>query len=160
MEDEYELPWWQSLLRGIGLLLGLIAMSALLMGMIIAVAQFFGSDNKPVTTSSQPSKTPPPEEQNARTRTPSPYAPEPWPNFGSRSSGSMIGSRPSGVAGKPPAKPEPPVGLSPEDYQAAVADGKKVYLPNPKGECDLDGGNSSLRALENCFAARAARSGS
>lgn len=158
MENQFEVPWWHTLLRGIGLLLGLAAMSALLMGMIIFVANFFSSDNKQDTYRPTP-QSPPAEEQNARTRTPSPYAPEPWPNFG-KGGGSMIGSsRPSGVASKPPTQPEVPVGLSPEDYQAAVADGKKVYLPNPKGECDLDGGNNSLRALENCFAVRAARSG-
>jgi len=40
-----------------------------------------------------------------------------------------------------------------------VESGKKVYLPNPQGECDLSGQNAakSIDALDNCFAKQAAR---
>jgi hypothetical protein len=48
------------------------------------------------------------------------------------------------------------VGISTEQYQAKLDAGEKVYLPNPKGECNF-GGDNSGRALTECFAARAAR---
>jgi hypothetical protein len=51
------------------------------------------------------------------------------------------------------------VGISVEEYQSAVASGKKVYLPAPKGECGISGtgGTVSTRELESCFAKQAAR---
>ncbi len=50
-------------------------------------------------------------------------------------------------------------GLSVEEYPAAIDSGKKVNLPDPKGECDLSGTNlnRTTEALDRRFAQQAAR---
>lgn len=166
MEEELEAPWWQTVLRGLGIFLGLLAMAGLLMGIIIGVARFLDQGERPAISYSAPAASgdPVPQEQNARTRTPSAYEPVPWPTYPGRGPGFGGGSRmaasSASSAGSVPeqSKPSVPVGISTEEYQAAAAAGKKLYLPDPKGECDLSGSNdTSQRALETCFAARAAR---
>ena len=163
MEDEFEAPWWHALLRGMAFLLGLVLLSVFLMGLIIGVARLLDSaGSRPMTyTPPDRTETVPPEQQNARTRVPTPYAPQPWPTHPGRATGfGATGSPAAAVAPAAPAKPPTgPVGMSLEAYQAAVAEGKTVFLPNPSGECDLSGssGAASIRTLETCFAARAAR---
>lgn len=158
MEEEEVTPWWRRALVGLGFALGLLALSGILMGGIIFVARFMDGSRSTVATPVPIATTPPPE--SARTRVPPPYAPEPWPSYPGRGSGlgggGSRGASPGGQAKAPPARPPVPTGLSTEEYQAAVAAGKSIYLPNPKGECDL-GSDQSLRALESCLAAQAAR---
>lgn len=163
MEDDIDVPWWQATLRGVGVLLGLMALSGLLMGGIMLVARFLDNARLPPSYSSAPMSSgmpTPAEGQNARTRIPMPYAPQSWPDSPSRRPASgMGGSRRGGGDGSSSARPNPPVGISLDAYRTAVAAGKKVYLPAPKGECNLSGTNTadSLNSLESCFARRAAR---
>jgi hypothetical protein len=172
MDEEVEAPWWHFPLKILGVLLGLFVLSAISMAMIIGVARFF--DNAGARTASAPSasyySTPDPlspSQQNARTRVPQPYALQDWPDTPGRRTG--IGpaggaprsrGTPSGIdsPGKAP-EPNVPVGIPVEQYEAKVAAGDKVYIPNPKGECGLSGqgGENSARALTECFAARVAR---
>ncbi len=106
--------------------------------------------------------TPAPPEQNARTRAAPATS---WLDSPGRGAAvSFTGGR--GDGGEParggvsaPEKSPPPVGISAAEYREAVESGKKVYLPNPQGKCDLSGQNAvkSIDALDNCFAQRAAR---
>lgn len=167
MDEDVDTPWWQTALRGVGILLGLMVLSALLMGGIVLVARFLDNARLPATHSSAPitSSRPPPAEQNARTRVAIPYAPQTWPDTPSRRPGATNGSgggrSSSGNSSGPASPPRPsvPVGISVDAYRAAVADGKRVFLPDPKGECNLSGTNTatSLNSLESCFANQAAR---
>lgn len=176
MEDEINAPWWHGPLRGIAMFLGLLAMSGLLMGLIIGVARFLDTGERGGMTHSQPTysndEAPKTEEKNARTHVPSSYDPSPWPRrpnepaaFGGRisrignSGGGKGGGSSSGSSGGASGSGDEysgPVGLSVDEYKAAVASGKPLFIPNPKGECDL-GANASVRELENCFAERVAR---
>lgn len=168
MSEELKLPWWSAPLRAIGVLLGLLTLSSVLMGGIIFVARFLDSSN---TSNGGPAAvhivTTPPSatsQDNARTRGPSSYGFDVLVNSPGRPAGVSFksdprGGRPPAGATAPPAEKEPPVGISVDEYRATVDSGKKVYLPNPKGECDLSGENASksTSSLENCFAQRAAR---
>ena len=165
MEDESTGPWWHTALRFLGALLGLLALSALLMGGIIAVARIL--DTAGARTTAAPSVSyyeasqPPPAVSSYATgiKERSPYELQDWPDTPSRRTG--IGpAGPSGRSsgsGRSTPPPEASVGISVEQYQEKVAGGEKVYLPNPKGKCDLGGNTGSSRALDECFAARAAR---
>lgn len=160
MEDETNAPWWKTTLRGMGLLFGLLLLSALLMGGIMLVARFLDKASQPSSAVSAPRSSTAPE-KNARTRAaaPLPYAPQSWPDSPSRRSAEAGATSTGSRAPAAPSRPSVPVGLSADEYQAAVADGKTVYLPDPKGECNLSGTNTanSLHALESCFARQAAR---
>lgn len=157
MDEEPNLPWWRTPLRAIGIFLGLLALSAVLMGFIIFVARFLDTVGRPTYTPA-----PLPSKENARTRIPSPYGPTAWPDSPGRRPGVgvRIGGGMSGSGGSSaPTRPGVPVGVSVEEYRDSVESGKKVYLPNPKGECDVSGASvaKSTDALESCFAKRVAR---
>jgi hypothetical protein len=160
MEDDYSTPWWRTALRFLGVLLGLVALSGLLMGGIIAVARFF--DTAGARTTAAPSyyetNQPPPAVSSyaSGVKERSPYEPQDWPDTPGRRTGTGPAGRSTGVGRSTP-PPEVPVGIPVEQYQEKVASGEKVYLPNPKGKCDLGGSAGSSRALDECFAARAAR---
>lgn len=170
LEDDIAQSWKRSLLRMLGMATGLVALVGISMAFIFFVAKNFGQDERkqplPVFIDAT---TPPPPVQNARTRSAPTTS---WPdNPGRGAAVSFTGGRnesgPSRGGGGPakvpsagPAeKPAVPVGISEEEYRAAVDSGKKVYLPNPQGECDLSGQNvaKSINALDNCFAKQAAR---
>jgi hypothetical protein len=169
-------PWWQAPLRVAGVLLGLAALSALSMGLMFFLAGLFNEESPPkaiaVTAKSKPPDPPPPQEQNARNRVPSPYGPVPWPDLPGRKPNVSIrigdsmhpqrgggGGGGSGGGAVTQAAPPVPVGISTDEYRAAVESGKKLYLPTPKGKCALSGENTvqSMRDLEGCLAQQAAR---
>lgn len=160
MDDNVATPWWRTALMILAGLAGLLALSGLAMALILAVARFL--DTGGARTTDAPAAyygAPPPlpsAQQNARTRMPQPYALQSWPDTPSRRTGTSAPRGGGRAAQKEKAAPDVPVGLSVEQYQAKVAAGGKVYLPNPQGECGL-GGEGSSRSLEECFAARAAR---
>jgi len=170
-ENDIEQPWWRSLLRILGIVAGLAALVGLSMAFIFFVAETFDKgDRKQQLPVFIDMTTPAPPEQNARTRAPSTLE---WPDHPGRGAAvSFTGgrnqandrTRGGGPAGAPVAaesapEKQVPVGLSTDEYREAVDSGKKVYLPNPQGECDLSGQNAakSIDALDNCFAKRAAR---
>lgn len=160
MEDDYSTHWWRTALRFLGVLLGLVALSGLLMGGIIAVARFLDTAGARTTAApsvsyyeaSQPPPAVPSYASGVKER--SPYEPQDWPDTPGRRTGTGPAARSSA---KSPQAPEVPVGIPVEQYQEKVASGEKVYLPNPKGKCDLGGSAGSAGALDECFAARAAR---
>lgn len=164
MEDDYDVPWWRTLFRFMGMLLGLLALSALLMGGIIAVARILDTAGARTTAapsvSYQQATQPPPAQSSYASgiKEAKPYELQDWPDTPAMITGAKPGSaygRGGGRKSSPP--PEVPVGISVEQYQEKIAGGEKVYLPNPKGKCDLGGGAGSAGALDECFAARAAR---
>ncbi|GAB1391858.1 hypothetical protein MASR1M60_00210 [Rhodocyclaceae bacterium] len=170
IENKIEQPWWRSLLRVLGIVAGLVALVGASMAFIFFVAKFFDADKRkqqlPVFIDMT---SPAPEAQNARTRS----VPKTlWPDSPGRGAAvSFTGGRGEGgrlrggggTTGRTTASPSPekpaPVGISVDEYRAAVESGKQVYLPNPQGECDLSGQNTakSIDALDSCFAKRAAR---
>lgn len=151
-----DVPWWRTALRGMAILFGLAALSGLLMGGIVLVARFLDNAEASARHSSAPL---PVEEQNARTHVPAPYAPLPWPDSPSRRTGQGSSTGGAGSGGAAAPRPSVPVGISVDEYRGSVAAGKKVYLPNPRGKCDLSGTSvaNSLDSLESCFASQAAR---
>jgi hypothetical protein len=168
MEEEIQPPWWRTPLQVLGIGLGLVLLAAVSMGLIFLVARFVDAISMPATEVASP---PPAHEQNARTRVPSPYGPVPWPDSPGRKPAVSIGigdsmrmlgggraSGGGGGAGSPAQArpPSVPTGVSVEEYRAAVEGGKKLYLPNPQGECDLNTAKSA-DALEGCLARQAAR---
>lgn len=165
------MPWWRGPLRAFGVLLGLLAFSALLMGGVLLVAHFVDKPGAPMVAMPihiDTSSGPPPVEQNARTRGASTFGFDILINspgqpagvsFKGGTQGNNAGNRRiTEAAATQPAK-APAVGLSDEEYRAAVDSGKKLYLPDPKGECDLSGESTtrSAGALESCFARQVAR---
>ncbi|MDP1526944.1 MAG: hypothetical protein Q8M20_14110 [Rhodocyclaceae bacterium] len=168
LEDDIEQPWWRSMLRLLGMVAGLVALAGVSMAFIFFVAKTFdkGGGRQPLPVFID-ATTPPPPVQNARTRVPSTNTIE-WPDHPGRgAAASFKGGRDQGndrtrgggsVNATAPEKPVP-VGISTEAYREAVDSGKKVYLPNPKGDCDVGGQNAakSIDALDNCFAKQAAR---
>lgn len=169
IENEIEQPWWRSLLRVVGIVAGLVALVGASMAFIFFVAKFFDAgEHKQQLPVFIDMTSPIPEAQNARTRS-APTAS--WPDSPGRGAAvSFTGgrgeggrSRGGGPTGRTTASPSPekpaPVGISVDEYRAAVESGKQVYLPNPQGECDLSGQNTakSIDALDSCFAKRAAR---
>lgn len=168
MENEPVMPWWRSALNVIGIVLGLLALSGLLMGGILVVARMFDTSGShtgpaaPVFIDMSSSRTANPQD-NARTRTSKPYDPQPWPDTPSRYTNagpvSHTASRGNGNDRPVSKGPTAPVGISVQDYQEKIASGGKVFLPDPKGDCDLSGqgGDRSSRSLEECFAAQASR---
>jgi hypothetical protein len=171
-ENDIEPNWRRSLWRMLGMAAGLVALVGFSMAFIFFVAKIFdkGEQQKSLPVFIDLTS-PPPEAKNARTRAPSTLE---WPDHPGRGAAvSFTGGRnqendrtrggggPTGAlppAANAPEKPVP-VGLSTDEYREAVDSGKKVYLPNPQGECDLSGQNAaqSINALDNCFARRAAR---
>ncbi len=166
LEDNIAQSWKRSLLRMLGMVAGLALLAGASMAFIFFVAKTFGQGERkqqlPVFIDMT---SPAPEQQNARTRS----APSTmWPDnpgrgaavsfTGGRNEGSRVRGG-EGPANSPtanaPEKPAPPVGISVEEYRETVESGKKVYLPNPQGECDV--GGKSLSALDSCFAKQAAR---
>lgn len=163
-DDDLDPPWWRTTLRAIGMLVGMLVMATAVMAGIVGVARFFDSGDKRIVPVYIDASSPPPPPDNAMTRETSPYGPVPWPDHPGRPpavsfKGRAVGGNRGAGPAAPPAKPAEPVGLSMNDYRAAVDSGKKLYIPNPQGECDLSGQNSSKSAagLENCFAQRVAR---
>jgi len=116
------------------------------------------------------------EPQNAKTSAPGSYGLVDWPDSPARrprprygEAGGLSASRGMGLGGGmggsssslgPVATlPSVPVGVTTEVFRATVAAGKKVFLPAPRGECNLSGSGvtASLKGLDSCLAARAAR---
>lgn len=170
-KDDTQESWWHSPKRVLAMVAGLVGLVGVSLAFIYVVAKIFGQDERkqrlPVFIDAT---TPTPPAQSPRTRA----APSTsWPDHPGRGAAvSFKGgrdqandrSRGGGAVGAPSsaasaAEKPVPVGLSSEEYRQAVDSGKKVYLPNPQGECDLSGQNSakSIGALDNCFAQRAAR---
>jgi len=154
MDENSEIPWWRTPLQVLSVALGLVLLAAVSMALIFFIARFVDSVQRPSIA-----PPPPPHEQNARTRVPSPYGPVPWPDspgrrpaigpFGGTAAPAPGGTRTDKAA-------EVATGVSVEEYRAAVESGKKLYLPDPKGECGL-GTNQSGEALERCLAGQTAR---
>jgi hypothetical protein len=171
-DNDIQPAWWRAPLRMLGMATGLVALVGFSMAFIFFVAKTFGNgEQKQPLPVFIDATTPPPPVQNARTRSASTLA---WPdNPGRGAAVSFSGGRNqendrSRGGGSPAGTPAPaasvpekpvPVGLSSDEYREVVDSGKKVYLPNPQGECDLSGQNAaqSINALDNCFAKRAAR---
>lgn len=163
MEEETEIPWWRTSLNIAGAVLGLLALAGLSMLLIIFVARVIDRVSLPSPGLPVQAENPPPALQNARTRVPDPYGLQPWPDSPARrpalgrigASGSAQDGRPAG----PAAQADVPVGVPVETYREAVASGKKLYIPNPQGACDLSGASTtkSAEALDECFAQRVAR---
>lgn len=164
MEERIDTPWWRTPLQVLAVGVGLALLAAVSMLLIFLVARFADSFSLPVI------EVPPPprHEQNAKTRVPSPYGPVPWPDSPSRKAAASAGS--GGSLGVPGGKGLPagtgrdrtdavPTGISVEEYRAAIESGRKLYLPNPQGECDLSGASTtqSMQSLEDCLARQAAR---
>jgi hypothetical protein len=164
MEEDVVVPWWRRLLAGMGFVLGLLALSGILMAGIIFIARFLDTAQSAMSAPPEPIAAEGPDGM-AGDR-PARPAFEPWPSHPRQPAGFIGDNRRLGYPGRepgvppsrPPAAAKAPVatGLSVEEYRAAAAAGKPLYLPNPRGECDLNSGES-LRALESCLAARAAR---
>lgn len=159
MEEEDIVPWWRKLMIGAGFALGLLVLSGILMGGIVFVARFL--DTAKSAMSAPPAPITAVDMANTATGRTSPYAPEPWPSHPGQGAGfGGGGTRWPKSGGResttPLARPTAPTGISVAEYQAAAAAGKAIYLPNPRGQCDLASGES-LRALEACLAAQAAR---
>jgi hypothetical protein len=153
MDEKIDLPWWRTPLQVLGVALGLVLLAAASMALIFLIARFADFVQRPAIAP------PPPHEQNARTRVPSPYGPVPWPDSPGRKP--AVGPFGGGGARAPGGTradeaEKVPTGVPVEEYRATVGSGKKLYLPDPKGECDL-GTNQSGDALERCLAGQAAR---
>ncbi|MEW6165741.1 MAG: hypothetical protein AB1642_11835 [Pseudomonadota bacterium] len=166
MEDEIEPPWWRTPLRVLGVIAGLLALAAASMGFIFLVARAVDWVGRPSVGAVAPlQSSPTPAEQNALTREATPYGPFTWPTSPGRPPAVKRRPGPDGrfvAGGGPagaPAAPPVPVGVPVEDYRAAVDSGKKLYIPDPKGECDLSGASTekSASGLEACLARRVAR---
>jgi hypothetical protein len=171
LEDDIAHSWKRSLLRTLGMIAGLAALAGVSMAFIFFVAKTFDkAEQKQQLPVFIDMTSPVPEAQNARTRAPSTLE---WPDHPGRGAAvSFTGGRnqandrtrgggPAGSSSPAASAPEKPVpvGLSTDEYREAVDSGKKVYLPNPQGECDLSGQNAakSINALDSCFARQAAR---
>lgn len=172
--DEYydDIPPWRRRLKAVVVLLGVLAMAAAVMGAILLIAHYFekGANEQrvPVPIRIDIGSKPPPA-QNARTQGPSNFGFDILPNSPGRPAsvnlkggeGPARNERPSqapAADSKEEKKYSGPVGVSVEEYRAAAASGKKMYIPDAKGECDLSGASASqsAAALDNCFAARVA----
>ncbi len=171
--DEYydeDLPQWRRRLKLVVVLLGLLAMAGGVMGIILLIAHFF---DKAPTEQRVPApihidiSSKPPATQNYRTQGPSTYGFDILSNSPGRPAGySLKGEGPGrNERGTPASAGAPgadeytgPVGVSVDEYRAAAASGKKMFIPNPKGECDLSGASAaqSAAALDTCFASRVA----
>lgn len=153
---------------------GMLALGLLLMGIIYGVAALFRSDqpteDRPVkAVDAARQDTSRKGENNARTRVPLAYAPENWPTYPGRSTGGHVAAAAAsraaaagaGSVASTPSPPPIPVGVPVEDYRADVEAGKKVFLPNPKGECTLTvaGSAAATSGLEGCLASQAAKPG-
>jgi hypothetical protein len=157
--EDRPLNWKQKLWKFVSGTVILLALAGFMIWSIFFIAKFIknggGSRGPNVITLSS---APPPEARNARTTKPpvggdwGPTSPALRPSSPALPSGGRAGN------GKA-AEPSVPVGISEDEYRAVVAAGGKVYIPNPKGECDLAGTSAadSVRALESCFSQRAAR---
>lgn len=81
-----------------------------------------------------------------------------WPSSPSRLRASGALPSPANTLPSPRgAGTEPPQTTLPSgEFVAAVESGRKVFLPNPAGECDLAGntGPSLTRAFDDCFAGK------
>jgi len=164
-QDTDHLPWWRLVINTLGGALAILLFGGLIIGLIVFVTAFIDRDPPPRPAVFIDLTTPPPPAENARTRVPQPHEPVPWPDHPGRSAWSRDDGGGEGGAGAPAsARGEPPapasaVGISIEQYRAAVQSGERIVLPNPQGECDLSGTSAALSAdaLENCFARQAAR---
>ncbi|MFN3884507.1 MAG: hypothetical protein ACK4Q4_07080 [Rhodocyclaceae bacterium] len=156
MDEELAAPWWRTPLKIAASVFGLLALAALLMTLIVLTARIFEMLSEPA-----PARPiyiePPPVERNARTYVPTPDDPQ-WPDSPARRQPARIGAANATGArvAATPSGPSVPTGLSVEAYREAVAAGKKLYIPNPQGLCELSGAQSA-NALDECFAARVAR---
>jgi len=159
LAEDRPLNWKQKLWKLISGTFILLTLGGVMIWSIFFIAKFIknsGGSRGPnvITLSSEP----PPSARNARTTKPpvggdwGPTSPALRPSSPSAPNGGRSG-------GGKPAEPTVPVGISEDEYRAVVAAGGKVYIPNPKGECDLAGTSAadSVRALESCFSQRAAR---
>lgn len=163
MDDGIELHWWQKSLRALAILFGLLALAAISMVLIILAARFLdtGGGNTPspapIYINLAP---PPPPENNARTREPGSDGRYPWPSHPGRGAGTAFGGGDAGRAA-PVTKSAPaiPTGISVAEFRAASDEGRTLYLPDPKGKCDVSGQSAAktIEALESCFAQRVAR---
>jgi hypothetical protein len=172
MDDYYDddLPQWRRRLKIVVVLLGLLAMAAGVMGLILLIAHFFdkapGEQRVPapihIDISSKPSAA-----QNYRTQGPSTFGFDILSNPPGRPAGVSFKSEGPGRSERGTQAPAAaananeytgPVGVSVEEYRAAAASGKPMFIPNPKGECDLSGASAaqSVSALDSCFAERVA----
>lgn len=171
MDDYYdETPAWRRWLRILAVLAGLLAMALVLMGAILLIARYF---DKNATEQRVPApihidiSSKPPAGQNYRTQGASNFGFDILPNSPGRPAGVHLKGEgpgrngresPSAAAAADAKVYAGPVGVPVEEYRAAVAEGRKMFIPNPKGECDLSGVNpaQSAAALDNCFASRVA----
>ncbi len=157
-DDLKQQPWWRFALRVIAGLAALLVLVAAVVGVVALVVGLFAADEKPEPPVVIDLRTPPPADH---ARTPSPYAPVPWPSHPKREARGRSEGGGGGGGGAAAARlaPSGSVGMSLEEYREAIRSGQRIVLPDPKGECDLGGQDAarSVDALERCFAERAAR---
>lgn len=149
-----------------GLVALVVILAAVLMGAIVVTAKYLEKTDLPELISSLlPSATnepppPPGDEGHSTVATPAanPYALADWPDSPARRP--RLRSVEKSVApGGGNAGAGGPVGVSVDQFRTAVAEGKRVFLPAPKGECQLSGqgASASLNDLDSCLAAQASR---
>ena len=138
-----------------------LMLSALVMGAIVTVAKYLENNDLPELVGSRivaadPETPPPPQAPGATTA--NAYALADWPTSPARRPllrqlGDSAVKRARSVV------VQGPIGVTVDQFRAAVAEGKRVFLPAPKGECQLSGkgASTSLHDLDSCFAAQAPR---
>jgi hypothetical protein len=155
MADGETLTLLQKTTRVLGVIVGLLLLFIILLGLAFGIGYLFNSDS----SSDVPQGDDKPVTPNAKTANPPPYSAAPWPDSPGRA---PVPRRTPGIqASNPKNQPPPPepVGVTPEQYQEAVASGKKLFMPNPSGECDLAGrpGGAASNNLSCCFAEQVGR---
>lgn len=177
LETAMNVPRWRSVLNVLGVLFGLLLLVGLVMGLILFVASFFdkkGGERQPAAIFIDLG-TARPAAANVRGRYPPPNSFDELPShpgqgmvanfrgsFAARAPGGGNGSgarRAEAAASSQTVRAAVPVGISVTEYRAAIESGRKVYLPDPQGECALDGQDTAglVGSLDKCFAPRAAR---
>lgn len=136
---------------------------AAIIGAVVALSAMTGVDWQPLSRT--------PNASRERSIEVQPYAlpPRPekgpeWPTSPARSQsyhGTGLTSPASalrGPRGAAAAIEPPPTVMASGELVAAVADRRKIFLPNPRGDCDLVGASGAMtRAIDDCFAGKAGR---
>ncbi len=136
---------------------------AAIIGLIVALSAMTGVDWQPL------SRTPNADQERSIEVQPYALPPRPekgpeWPSsparrqtyHGTLTSPSAALRGPRGGSGAADVEP-PPTRLPSGELVAAVEDGRKVFLSNPRGNCDLVGTSGTMtQAMDDCFAGKQA----
>lgn len=154
MEEETQ-PWWRMLWNATAFIVGLLALSALVMTSIVFTVKFFDVADKPSSArDTSPARSMATESADKPAAgMAGMQANMSWPSSPSLRYARGAKAAPGRSGG------DSQTGLSAEEYQAVVDAGGKVKLPNPAGECNLGAvsGPDSARALQSCFSSQAVR---